>query len=239
MLICTKTHLKAVFGHEPYRVLGLKPGANETDIKAAFRRLALRHHPDVAGEEHRATFETIRSAYDTLLQRRNSGGEVGQPETAETVTEEDKQVRVRNQLDGLRSRAAQRQRREHEKAQRAAMRVHSTRGSMSGVHSSDAARERIQTQLATLLDSSSVADEPSAHRVQVMGMLPSPREASSSATGTDTETQDASPDDMSRLIRLARLARFWRDSTGFAQGSVAGLQHELEAAPTSDTLQEH
>ena len=34
---------------DPYRVLGLEPGASDDEVKAAYRKLAKKYHPDVNG----------------------------------------------------------------------------------------------------------------------------------------------------------------------------------------------
>ena len=53
---------------EAYELLGLAPGASAHDIKKAFRRLAMRWHPDrnadPAALEH---FKALRAAYENLL----------------------------------------------------------------------------------------------------------------------------------------------------------------------------
>ncbi|MBN2353350.1 MAG: J domain-containing protein [Spirochaetales bacterium] len=51
-----------------YDVLGVASGAADTDIKAAFRKLALRHHPDKNSNspESETLFKIIRHAYETL-----------------------------------------------------------------------------------------------------------------------------------------------------------------------------
>ena len=49
-------------------MLGVDSAADRMTIKAAFRRLALRHHPDRAGTGRaaRRRFQQIREAYDVL-----------------------------------------------------------------------------------------------------------------------------------------------------------------------------
>ena len=54
---------------DPYSVLGVLPGASDETIATAYRSLARRHHPDIAGEggtrqmmHINAAFEAIRTA---------------------------------------------------------------------------------------------------------------------------------------------------------------------------------
>ena len=47
-----------------YQTLGVSPQADDKEIKKAFRRLAMKHHPDKGGDEKR--FKEIQTAYDTL-----------------------------------------------------------------------------------------------------------------------------------------------------------------------------
>ena len=50
-----------------YKILGVEPGAGEAEIKAAYRRLARKYHPDVskeAGAEE--TFKSVNEAYEVL-----------------------------------------------------------------------------------------------------------------------------------------------------------------------------
>lgn len=51
-----------------YDVLGIKQNATSTDIKKAFRNLALKHHPDKNGnsEESKTIFMNIVEAYEIL-----------------------------------------------------------------------------------------------------------------------------------------------------------------------------
>jgi curved DNA-binding protein len=48
----------------PYQILGLNPGANEDEVKKAYRKLAMKHHPDRGGDE--AEFKRIKEAYEIL-----------------------------------------------------------------------------------------------------------------------------------------------------------------------------
>lgn len=48
----------------PYEALGLTPEATAAEIKAAYRKLAMKHHPDRGGDP--VTFKRIQNAYDVL-----------------------------------------------------------------------------------------------------------------------------------------------------------------------------
>lgn len=47
-----------------YKVLGVDKNASQNEIKQAFRKLAMRYHPDKGGDENK--FKEINIAYDTL-----------------------------------------------------------------------------------------------------------------------------------------------------------------------------
>ena len=50
-----------------YEVLGVKRGATQDEIKAAYRELARKYHPDINKEESaQAKFVEIQEAYDVL-----------------------------------------------------------------------------------------------------------------------------------------------------------------------------
>ncbi len=49
-----------------YAVLGLPPGADDATIRLAYRRLARRYHPDIAGDENLQLMQTLNQAYRTL-----------------------------------------------------------------------------------------------------------------------------------------------------------------------------
>jgi curved DNA-binding protein CbpA len=50
-----------------YRILGVSPKANSSEIKSAYRRLARRCHPDVsASPDANADFARINEAYHIL-----------------------------------------------------------------------------------------------------------------------------------------------------------------------------
>lgn len=51
---------------DPYRVLGLKPGATGAEIKRAYRAMAKANHPDSAGEAALPRFLAIQAAYEQL-----------------------------------------------------------------------------------------------------------------------------------------------------------------------------
>ncbi|PIM98217.1 hypothetical protein CDL12_29305 [Handroanthus impetiginosus] len=50
---------------DPYKTLRIKRGASESEVKKAFRQLALKYHPDVCkGSNCRVQFHQIYEAYD-------------------------------------------------------------------------------------------------------------------------------------------------------------------------------
>lgn len=57
-------------GLSPFAVLGVPVGAEIVEIRRAFRRLALRTHPDRGGEA--AAFMRVKWAYDEAMRRKKS-----------------------------------------------------------------------------------------------------------------------------------------------------------------------
>ncbi len=49
-----------------YAVLGLPPSADDATIRLAYRRLARRYHPDIAGDENLHLMQALNQAYQTL-----------------------------------------------------------------------------------------------------------------------------------------------------------------------------
>jgi len=49
---------------DPYAALGLGKGASEDEIKKAYRKLAIKHHPDKGGDPEQ--FKKVQGAYDIL-----------------------------------------------------------------------------------------------------------------------------------------------------------------------------
>jgi curved DNA-binding protein CbpA len=64
---------------DPYRVLGLEPGASMAEVKRAYRRLAKAFHPDSAGEAALPRFLAIHEAYERLASGRSRAGIAPRP----------------------------------------------------------------------------------------------------------------------------------------------------------------
>ncbi|KAL9270481.1 Chaperone protein dnaJ 8, chloroplastic-like protein [Drosera capensis] len=55
---------------DPYATLRIDRRASESEVKRAFRRLALKYHPDVCKEDNcDVSFQQINKAYDTVMSR--------------------------------------------------------------------------------------------------------------------------------------------------------------------------
>ena len=54
---------------DPYARLGLTHEATLDDVKAAFRKKALEHHPDHGGDPE--DFIALKRAYDRIVKRRS------------------------------------------------------------------------------------------------------------------------------------------------------------------------
>lgn len=63
---------------DPYEVLGVSPGASDDEIKAAYRKLAKKYHPDLNGgsAEAEAKMKEVNEAYTILIKHKgqNAGG---------------------------------------------------------------------------------------------------------------------------------------------------------------------
>jgi len=60
-----------------YEILGLKPNATEDEIKKAYRKNALKHHPDKGGNEEE--FKKISEAYEILSGKKQAPRQQQQP----------------------------------------------------------------------------------------------------------------------------------------------------------------
>lgn len=68
--------------NNPYEVLGIKPGASEAEIKAAYKELVKKYHPDKYQNNPLADLaeekmQEINEAYDALMKNRSAGGAGG------------------------------------------------------------------------------------------------------------------------------------------------------------------
>ncbi len=62
--------------NDPFSVLGISPSASEDEIKAAYRKLAKKYHPDVnqGSADSEAKMKEINEAYAEALKIKRSGG---------------------------------------------------------------------------------------------------------------------------------------------------------------------
>ena len=59
---------------DPYSVLGLNPDASDEEVKKAYKTLAKKYHPDVAGNSPEAArkMQEINAAYDQIINHKES-----------------------------------------------------------------------------------------------------------------------------------------------------------------------
>lgn len=62
---------------DPYEVLGISPGASDDEIKAAYRKLAKKYHPDLNGgsAEAEAKMKEVNEAYTLLIKHKGQAGQ--------------------------------------------------------------------------------------------------------------------------------------------------------------------
>ncbi|RAL41412.1 hypothetical protein DM860_010206 [Cuscuta australis] len=66
---------------DPYKTLKIRHGASESEVKKAFRRLALRYHPDVCrGSNCGTQFHQINEAYGIVMSQLKEKTNVPQEE---------------------------------------------------------------------------------------------------------------------------------------------------------------
>ncbi|XWS16551.1 hypothetical protein CRYUN_Cryun34aG0098200 [Craigia yunnanensis] len=72
---------------DPYKTLRIQHGASESEVKKAFRQLALQYHPDVCrGSNSGVQFQTINEAYDIVMS--NLRGESNESQMFETYNDQ-------------------------------------------------------------------------------------------------------------------------------------------------------
>ncbi|KAL5982935.1 hypothetical protein ACLOJK_017014 [Asimina triloba] len=68
---CVRFTTKAITVTQQFGVLGLTPWASKSDVKQAYKRLALKYHPDVLRgdnyQDKQEFFKDIKSAYENLM----------------------------------------------------------------------------------------------------------------------------------------------------------------------------
>eukprot|EP01025_Chloroclados_australasicus_P010480 TRINITY_DN14253_c0_g1_i1.p2 TRINITY_DN14253_c0_g1~~TRINITY_DN14253_c0_g1_i1.p2 ORF type:complete len:358 (-),score=27.14 TRINITY_DN14253_c0_g1_i1:383-1456(-) len=142
-----RVHICQASSLNPYKTLGVESGANEKEVRTAYRKLALKYHPDVNRDENaNDKFMEVQRAYEILTGKVNveegmSRGQQGvkgwdfhdwywsfsmkarraksgQAQAKVDFQTEEKKTQVRSQLAGLKQRAAQRKQQQQYQTQR-------------------------------------------------------------------------------------------------------------------------
>ncbi|XP_058728829.1 chaperone protein dnaJ 8, chloroplastic [Vicia villosa] len=79
---------------DSYKMLRIQPGASESEVRKAFRQLALQYHPDVCkGKDCGVQFHQINEAYDVVMAK------LREPKKAKKATLDDESFRGMNDSD--------------------------------------------------------------------------------------------------------------------------------------------
>ncbi|XP_058728779.1 chaperone protein dnaJ 8, chloroplastic-like [Vicia villosa] len=80
---------------DSYKTLRIQPDASESDVKKAFRQLALQYHPDVCkGKDSGVQFHQINEAYDVVMAKLRE-----EPKKAKKATLDEESFRGMNDPD--------------------------------------------------------------------------------------------------------------------------------------------
>lgn len=90
--------------NDPYEVLGLKPGASEAEIKAAYKALVKKYHPDKYQNNPLADLaqeklQEVNEAYDLLMKKPAGAGYGGQGGASYSANTSSNYYAVRQALD--------------------------------------------------------------------------------------------------------------------------------------------
>ena len=60
---------------DPYKILGLNPGATDDEIKKAYKQMAKKYHPDLNQNSAEAAemMKKVNEAYDILINHKSYG----------------------------------------------------------------------------------------------------------------------------------------------------------------------
>ncbi|KAL3335416.1 hypothetical protein AABB24_031568 [Solanum stoloniferum] len=85
---------------DPYKTLRIQPDASESEVRKAFRQLALQYHPDVCrGSNCGIQFHQINDAYDTVMSNLRGETKSAEMEIYEEYDDDDESMRGVNDPD--------------------------------------------------------------------------------------------------------------------------------------------
>jgi hypothetical protein len=97
-------------------ILGLRPEANEAEVKSAFRRLVKKYHPDInPSPKAQERFIELKKAYDYLLEYPYSPGQTTQRSTIPPAQRREEEEKKKREVRMRRAREIRKQKEEAER----------------------------------------------------------------------------------------------------------------------------
>ena len=85
---------------DPFSTLAIPRLSSLEEVKAAYKRLALRYHPDKAGKQSTAKFQEINAAYEKIIKNGSLNRQAGKSSGTGTTNSKQKKSQTAEREEG-------------------------------------------------------------------------------------------------------------------------------------------